>query len=133
MSDFPTLSEMDIQRFNEISHYTLRQDKKDRDVLRIFYKRKKGSLLPDRKTYRFGRAAKMVPDDSAPNGAIEVFTISPHLQKVTAELDQIVKQHHSGEDQIKRLLQRVDQLESEVHGATAEIRAILKSLKDCNV
>ena len=131
MSNFPALSEMDISRFDEISHYTLRQDRKDRDVLRIYYKRKKGSFLPDRKTFRFGRAAKMIAEDSAPNGSIEVFEISPHVLKVTAELDSIVKQHHSGEDQLKLLLRRVDQLETEVQGATEEIRAIIKSLKDC--
>ena len=131
MSDFPALAEMDISRFDEISHYTLRQDRKDRDILRIFYRRKKGSLLPDRKTFRFGRAAKMIADNTAPNGSIEIFEISPHLLKVVAELDTIVKQHHSGEDQIKVLLKRVDQLENEVHGATEEIRAILKSLRDC--
>lgn len=131
MSDFPALTEMDISRFDEISHYTLRQDRKDRDVLKIFYKRQKGSFLPDRKTFRFGRAAKMIADSSASNGSIEVFEISPHVLKVTGELDAIVKQHHSGEDQIKILLKRVDQLENEVQGATEEIRAILRSLRDC--
>lgn len=130
MSNFPSLSEMDISRFDEITHYSLRRDRKDRDILRIYYKRQKGSFLPQRKTFKFGRAAKMVADSSAPNGSIEIFEISPFLQKVTSELDSIVKQRHSESDKVELLLKRVNQLENEVLGATEEIRSILKSLKE---
>jgi len=129
MSDFPALTEMGISCPDEISNYTLHQNRKDRDVLRISYKRKKGSLLPQRKTFKFGRAAKMVTDQESPSGSREVFEISPFLQKVTNELDSLVKQHHSDSDKVKLLLKRVDHLEEDVHAATDEIRSILKTLK----
>ncbi len=69
MSEFPTLSEMGISRCNEITHYVLRPDGKSRDILRIFYKRKKGSVLPERKTFKFGRSAKMVASSNSNIGS----------------------------------------------------------------
>ena len=129
MSNFPALTEMDVSRLDEITHYSLRQDGKNRDILRIFYNRQKGSFLPQRKTFRFGRAAKMIADNNSPNGSIEIYEISPFVLKATAELDQLVKQRHAEGNKVKLLLKRVDQLENEVHSATVEIRSILKSLQ----
>ena len=54
----PTLSEMGITRFHEIASYTLRQEGVDKDVLRVTYKRAKGSLLPYSRKYKFGRSQK---------------------------------------------------------------------------
>ena len=128
MSQFPTLEEMGIKRSNEITHYSLRQDGKDRDILKIYYKRKKGSVLPERKTFKFGRSAKMVADDTSKSGSVEVYEISPFLLKAVAELDKIVDQHQSDKDKIKMMLKRVDQLEKDVSFATHELRSLLKSL-----
>ncbi len=128
MSQFPILEEMGIKRSNEITHYSLRQDGKDRDILKIYYKRKKGSVLPERKTFKFGRSAKMVADDTSKSGSVEVYEISPFLLKAVAELDKIVDQHQSDKDKIKMMLKRVDQLEKDVSFATHELRSLLKSL-----
>jgi len=129
MTEFPTLSEMGINRFDEITHYALRQDGKARDILKIYYKRKKGSVLPERKTFKFGRSAKMVADDSAPNGAVEVYEISPFLLKAVHELDKLVDQHHSTEDKLKLMKKRVEQLEKDVKFATDEILDLIKEIR----
>ncbi len=129
MSEFPTLSEMGINRFDEITHYALRQDGKSRDLLKIYYKRKKGSVLPERKAFKFGRSAKMVANDESPNGAIEVFEISPFLLKAVSELDRLVDQHHSADDKLKIMKKRVEQLEKDVKFATDEILALIKEIK----
>lgn len=129
MSNYPGLTEMGINGFDEIKQYIVRQDKKDRDVLRISYKRKKGSMLPKRKTFRFGRAAKMLNDSSAPGGMTEIFEISPFLQKVMLELDSIVGSSHEEKDKIKELLEHLDQLERETMFATAKMKELLKELK----
>ncbi len=128
MSEFATLSEMGIKRCDEITHYSLRQDGKSRDILKIYYKRKKGSVLPERKTFKFGRSAKMVADASTKTGSIEVFEISPFLLKAIAELDRIVDQHQSDKDKVKLMIKRLEQLEKDVSFATHEIKSILKSL-----
>ncbi len=128
MSNYPALTEMGICCFDEITHYTLHQNRKDRDILKISYKRKQGSLLPQRKVFKFGRAAKMVQDKESPNGSREVFEISPFLQQVTTELDSLVNTHLSDSDKIKQLLKQVDLLEDDLHSTTNEIRSILKTL-----
>ncbi len=130
MSDFPTLTEMGICCPDEITHYSLHQNAKDKDTLKIFYKRKKGSFLPNRKTFKFGRSAKMLADKNAKSGSTEVFEISPFVLKAVAELDSLVDKHHDDADLTKLLLKRVDLLEKEVMDATSEIRNILKSLEN---
>lgn len=129
MSDYPALTEMDISGFDEIKRYTVIQDRKDRDILRISYKRKKGSMLPKRKTFRFGRSARMLNDSSAQNGMTESFEISPFLQKVMLELDSIIGTGHEEKDKVKALVEHIDQLEREMMFATAQMREILKDLK----
>jgi len=129
MSTYPALSDMGISGFDEITHYSLQQDRKDRDTLKIIYKRKKGSLLPHRKTFKFGRAAKMINDPSAPNGSKEIFDISPFLQKVVAELDLLVDRRHNEADKVDLALKRIKQLEKDVHFASEEIRSILEGLR----
>jgi len=129
MSDFPTLTEMGICCPDEITHYALSQSAKDKDILRVHYKRKKGSFLPHRKTFKFGRSAKMVADKNSKTGSVEVYEISPFLQKAVAELDSLVKKHDHDEDLTKLLLRRIDLLEKEVMDSTAEIRSIIKSLE----
>ncbi len=132
MSDFPTLTEMGICCPDEITHYALSQSDKNKDSLKIFYKRKKGSFLPHRKTFKFGRSAKMLVDKKSKSGSIEVFEISPFLQKAVAELDSLVDKHDSDVDLTKLLLKRVDQLEKDTMESTSEIRNIIKLLEKSN-
>ncbi len=129
MSDFPALSEMGVKGFSEIKRYSVMQDQKDRDVLRISYKRKKGSMLPKRKTFRFGRSSKMVNDSTAPSGHIEIYEISPFLQKVMLELDSIIGTSISDKDKIEALISQVNQLEKEAMFITSEMKSILKDLE----
>ncbi len=129
MSDFPTLTEMGICCPDEITHYALSQSAKDKDNLKIFYKRKKGSFLPHRKTFKFGRSAKMVADKNSKTGSVEIFEISPFLQKAIKELDSLVNKHDNDVDLTKLLLKRVDQLEKQVMESTGEIRSIIKLLE----
>ena len=129
MSEYTTLAEMGIKRCNEITHYSLRQDGKSRDILKIYYKRKKGSVLPERKTFKFGRSAKMVADDTSKTGSKEIYEISPFLLKAVAELDQIVDEHQSDKDKVKLMIKRVEQLEKDVSFATHELKTLLSSLK----
>jgi len=129
MSDYPALTEMDISGFDEITRYSVQQDKKDRDVLRISYKRKKGSLLPERKTFRFGRSAKMIVDTTFPSGTTEIFEISPFLQKAMLELDSIIGSSHDDKDRVEALLRQIERLERETMFATSEMKALLKDIK----
>lgn len=129
MNEYPALSEMGIKGFNEIKNYTVIQDHKDRDVLRVSYKRKKGSMLPKRKTFRFGRSLKMVNDSTAPGGLINTYEISPFLQKVMLELDAIIGNSDSDKNQVKALMNQIEQLERETLFITSEMKSILNDMK----
>ncbi len=87
---YPALSEMGIVRFHEISHYSLRQDGADKDVLRVNYKRAPGSLLPFSRKYKFGRSPRTVIADGGTARMENTYEISPFLLKAVAELDSLL-------------------------------------------
>ncbi|ASJ72404.1 DUF3461 family protein [Granulosicoccus antarcticus] len=91
IADYPALAEMGIVRFHEISHYSLRQDGADKDVLRVIYKRAKGSFLPHTRKYKFGRSMKTVIADGGTSRMEHTYEISPFLLKAVAELDSLVE------------------------------------------
>ena len=60
MSDYPTLNKMGIKSVERVVKYTLRHQG-DTDVLKIYYKRPKGSLLSRSKKFTFIRGRAGVP------------------------------------------------------------------------
>ncbi|PWQ94508.1 DUF3461 family protein [Leucothrix arctica] len=124
---YPSLTEMDVTRPEQIKHYTLHIEG-NIDVLKIFYERKKGSFLPERKTFRFGRSAKMIATGDRNNPTSQVNEISPFLLAAIAELDSIVSAHKSVVDMKEHALERLSQLEQEIASAHEEIRTLLKKL-----
>ena len=129
MSDYPTLQEMGIARFNEISHYVLRQEGPERDVLKIYYQREKGSFLPHSRKYKFGRATNTMRTGGGTSGAEEVHEVSPFLQKAVAELDSLVASHDANIDSKAKLLAEIAHLESVVQIKCAELKKQVEQLK----
>lgn len=127
MSQYPSLTEMDVTRPEQIKHYTLHIEG-NIDVLKIFYERKKGSFLPERKTFRFGRSLKTMPTGDHNNPTSQVSEISPFLLEAITELDSIVSEQKSVVDMKEHALQRLEQLEQEIASAHEEIRTLLKKL-----
>ncbi|MGQ7844119.1 DUF3461 family protein [Granulosicoccus sp. 3-233] len=129
-ASYPTLAEMGIVRFHEISHYSLRQDGLDKDVLRIIYKRAKGSFLPYSRKYKFGRSLKTVVADGGTARMEHSYEISPFLLKAVAELDKLVdiNKHDSSKSSNTELaadvLTELNELESMVKASDAEAAAI---------
>lgn len=123
---FPALAEMGIKRFHEISHYSLRQDGAKKDVLRVNYKRAKGSWLPYSRKYQFGRALKTVVADGGTGRLESSHEISPFLLKAVVELEKLVEQNklnNSGTTESTEL--KVDLLN--------EVRELQSMVKDENV
>ena len=129
MADYPTLKEMGITRFDEISHYSLRQEGPARDALKIYYQRQKGSLLPISRKYKFGRSTNTVRTGSGDSGVEEVHEISPFLQKALAELDALVEQRESALDDKEQLLAEIDHLERTVLLKFEDIKARVEQMK----
>ena len=93
MSKYPTLSEMGITHPETIDRYSL-QTVNNMDILRIVYKKQKGSILPDSKRFRFPRNEKMQLGDGNSRETQIFYEVAPVVHKAMVELDKIVKAKH---------------------------------------
>jgi len=121
---YPALTEMGITNPEEIARYSL-QTVNNVDILRVVYKRKKGTLLPSSKKYRFGRAQKMVVSDGGKNKTELVHEISPFVIKATDELRNIVKGKHTRTEQISIIMDEINRLEEETHTRIAYLKTLI--------
>ncbi|MGH1542974.1 MAG: DUF3461 family protein [Arenicella sp.] len=127
MTDYPTLSNMGITRFNEIRDYSLFTEKES-DVLKIYYKRKEGSLLPRRKVFKFPKSTKPFTENDIDKSIRELRQISPTIRSAIAELDTILSEKKGKIDHKEAINRRLEQLEAEVQSNIAEIRSLLERI-----
>ena len=127
MSQHPTLTEMGITSFESISKYTLRQEG-DFDILKIYYKREKGSFLPRSKKFRFGRATRTVMVDSGRQQWQEVSEISPFLLRALTELNKLAHEENKVADNKETISEDLLHLERIMAEKLAEIRAKIDQL-----
>ena len=127
MSTFPTLTEMGINNPGEIERYSLNTTN-NIDVLRIVYKRHKGSFLPTSKRFEFGRASKTVVADSGTQKTEIVHVISPFLQKAMKELDSIISAKKSNIEQAKIVKQELQRLHQDMASRLVYIESLIDEL-----
>lgn len=127
MQEYPALEEMGVRNPDEITYYTLRSEGND-DVLKIRYKRQKGSFLPSSRKYKFGRSSKKVSVDRGKQEFKETYLISPFLQKAIAELDKIVKCKKEDVDRKKELISEIVDLEDIMARKLRELRQQVEAL-----
>ena len=127
---YPTLTEMGITSFSDIIKYTMRQEG-GYDILKIYYKREKGSFRSNSKKFRFGRSVRTVMTDSGRQQVQDVTEISPFLLRALTELNKLAEEEKANptqkitkEDIEKDLLH----LERVMSDKMAEIRARLEAL-----
>ena len=125
--NYPSLHEMGIQNPEEISRYSL-QNVNDVDILRVVYKRQKGSLLPHSKKFKFARSKRMVVADSGTNSTEMFSEISPFLNKVIDELHQVVELKHRHKEHKVIILDEISRLEEEVHTRMTYIKSLVDKL-----
>lgn len=89
MSEYPTLEKMGVKSVESIDKYTVRHQG-DTDVLKIYYKRPKGSLLSRSKKFSFIRGRRGIPLEAQNSRAFEQMDkISPQLLAALEELKQL--------------------------------------------
>ncbi|MEE9327937.1 MAG: DUF3461 family protein [Cocleimonas sp.] len=125
---YPALAEMGITNPEDITRYSM-QYINNIDVLRIVYKRKKGSLLPTSKKFRFGRSKKMVVTDSGLNKTEVLYEVSPFVSKVTDELHKIVELKHSQSKQKEIILDEIHRLEEETNTRITYLKELVSKLE----
>ena len=131
MLEYKTLKEMKIKRPTQIDRYsvqTIEHPDVHTDVLRIVYKRKKGSLLPESQRFRFPRIKKTEMQDSGTRKMDIRWEVSPFLQKAVSELDQILTTELSKEENIKLILDEMRRLEEDAAHRIDYIRSLVKEI-----
>lgn len=127
MANYPALTEIGINNPDQIERYSV-QTVRNVDILRIVYKRKKGSLLHTSKKFRFGRAKRMVLVDGGSQTTELIHEISPFVSKVTDELHSIVKTKHSRSEQKEIIFDEIRSLEEDTRTRIAYLKALIEKL-----
>ncbi|MCG8426963.1 MAG: DUF3461 family protein [Chromatiales bacterium] len=125
---YETLQEMGVTDLENIEKYTLRQEG-DEDILKIYFKRKKGELFSHSMKFRHGRAKKMIRIDSGKREYREVSEISPTMQKAVEELDQIVSHEHDVLEIKAQILRDLDHLEKVMQRKLEQLRSDVERLQ----
>ncbi len=125
---YETLRELGVTDLDQIERYTLRQEG-DEDILKIYFKRKKGELFARSMKFRHGRAKKMVQVDSGTRKYKEVSEISPTMQILARELDQLVRHEESRADLKKRILGDINHLEKVMMRKLDQLRSEIENLE----
>lgn len=127
MPKYKTLLEMKITSPLEIARYSVQTVDKT-DVLRVVYKRKKGSLLPETKHFRFDRIKKTSMEDSGTRKVDIRWEVSPFLQRAVSELDQILSEKISQEERREIIMDELKRLEQDAHMRIVYIRGLIEEL-----
>lgn len=128
MPKYSTLSEMGIQNPQQIDRYSVQTIHANTDILRIVYKRKKGSLLPTSKRFRFPRTEKVMPGNSDSEQSQIYYEISPVVHKAMVELDSIVRSKRDRAQQLAVINDEVQRLQDETISRIEYIKSLIAKM-----
>ena len=126
---YPTLSDMGIVNPEQIDRYSL-QASGNNDVLRVIYKREKGSLLPSSKKFKFPRNVRVIEQDGGSKKNDTIIEVSPTLSRAIAELHKLVNQKHSRAEQKEIIEEEIQHLEEEISTHVTYLKSLIKKLDD---
>ena len=127
MSKFPALDAMGIRNPEQIERFTTFMTDKT-DILRVTYNRKKGSILPVSRKYRFPQLKKSTMVDSGTRKTEVIFESSAEFRNAVAELGHLMDAHESVEELRKLILSEVAILEEEVASHTSYIKSLINKI-----
>ena len=125
MPEYKTLREMKVKRPDQIDRYSV-QSVDNTDVLRIVYKRKKGSFLPESKRFRFPRIKKTSLADGGRRKIDIRWEVSPFLQKAVSELDHILDTEISEKRRREIILDELRLLQEDAAHRIDYIRSLIE-------
>ncbi|MEP0071068.1 MAG: DUF3461 family protein [Marinomonas sp.] len=124
---YPTLNSMGVTSVQDIDKFTLRYEGGN-DVLKIYYRREKGSLLPKSKKFKFGRSTKTVLADGGQQTYRQVQEPSLTVLRAMEELEQIVGRQHEEKVSKEDLVKELEHLEKVMTNKISEIRAKIDAM-----
>lgn len=118
---YQTLNSMGITSLEDIEKFTLRYEN-GFDVLKVYYRREKGSLLPKSKKFKFGRSTKTVLADGGKQTYRQVQEPSLVVLRAVEELGQLVGKQHEDKATKDDLIQELEHLEKVVNSKLTELK-----------
>lgn len=125
---YPTLDSMGVTSIKDIEKFTLRYEG-GHDVLKIYYRREKGSLLPKSKKFKFGRATKTVLADGGQQTYRQVQEPSLTVLRAMEELEMIVGRQHEAKVTKEDLVQELVHLEKVMTSKINEIKEKIEAMQ----
>jgi hypothetical protein len=127
MSNYPKLTEMGVQHPDEIEKFAI-YTVGHTDVLRIIYDRKKGSLLPVSRRYKFPQVKKSVIVDSGTRQTETLFESTPAFREALHELEQLKLAREQGQDLAAMIREEFQHLEEDIALRSQYIKTLLEKL-----
>jgi hypothetical protein len=131
MSEYPTLNKMGITSVENVDKYTLRHQG-DTDVLKIYYKRPKGSFLSRTKKFSFIRGQRGIPLEARNSKAFEQMkNMSPELILALNELKSLDAKRKESDpvDPKEKFISDLNHLEKVMTEKMDDIRRQINELK----
>ena len=117
---YPNLRDIGIQNPEDIKRYSLRQEG-EKDVLKIYFRKKGAMLIGKSSKYKFQRQMKRVSGGQNTEKFTDLSEINPTLRKIIQELDSLSVQAGSEEDLKKQVLSDLRHLQDVVNNKINEI------------
>ena len=127
MNNYPKLTEMGVQHPDEIEKFAV-YTVGHTDVLRIIYDRKKGSLLPVSRRYKFTQVKKSVIVDSGTRQTETLFESTPAFREALHELEQLKLAREKGQDLAAMIREEFQHLEEDIALRSQYIKKLLEKL-----
>lgn len=127
MTDCPNLTSMGILHPEQITNFQVNSFA-NYDVLRVLYKREKGSLLPDSRTYKFLRVQKDAVVNRESGQTETVLETNPCLKSALGELRSLRDALEKKQDVAASVREELERLEQDVALRAAGIRELIGHL-----
>lgn len=127
MSKFTALSEMGILNPEQIARFAI-YTVHNTDILRIIYNRKKGSILPVSKIYKFEQLKKSTLVDSGTGTAQMIYESAPAFRSAVMELNELMDSRKSAEDYRGLIVDEIRSLEEDVASRIDYIKSLVSKI-----
>ncbi len=129
MSKYNALEAMGVKNPSEIARYEIYAvDVDHEDVLRIIYDRKKGSILPVSRKYRFPQIKKSTMVDSGSRKTEVIFESSAEFRNAVAELGQLMDLRGSSVELQKLVAEEIKHLEEDFAARIGQLKTLVDKL-----
>ena len=127
MSNYPKLTEMGIRNPEQIEKFGV-YTVGNTDILQVTYNRKKGSLLPVIRRYKFPQVKESVVVDSGTRQTETLYKSTPAFREALHELEQLKLAQDEGKDLQELLREEIRLLQEDISLRTDYIQTLIDKM-----